>query len=806
MVRELLDDLRYGLRTMLRSPGFTIVALTTMALGIGANTAMFSIVDGVVLRPLPYPEPDRIVRVWENNLPHGWTTFSLAPLNYWDWKERNRSLELFGAYQTTMVNYTGGDRPETISGLRVTEDYLKILGGEPTRGRGITQADLAPGADPVVLLAHGFWLRAFGGDREVLGTTLVLDDVTHTVVGVLPEEWQPPGGSRRDVVLPLTPSPSWYEARSSHFIHAYGRLAPGVTLEQARSDLSSVAAAMEAEYPDTNTGWGATVRTLDEVVLGSTRPQLLIFMASVGLILLIACANLANMMLARSMVRTREMAIRTAIGAGTGRVVRQLLAESLLLAGAGGALGVALAYGVLGAFVGRWPTLLPRMDEIDVDGTVLLFSLGLSLAAGLLFGLVPALSVAGPNLTDSLRQGGRSVSGSRSRRWMRTVLVTGEVGLAVVLLVGSGLLLRSFGALRGEDPGFRTDNRLVFAVPLSRARYGTPEERRAFADAVLPRLEALHGVESAALSSLIPIGGSDEIWGFWLEGRPPTEQESGSALFYRVSPGYFRAMGIPLLAGRDLTTDDRADGAGVAVVSASFVEQQFAGENPLGRTFRFGREEDLPSTEIVGVVGDVQHYRLGEASIPQIYTPYAQRPVGYVNVVIETSVPPRGVVGPVRDAVASLDPDQPLVGVQTADALRADALATPRFRTFLMAGFGLIALLMAVVGLYGVMAYSVSQRTREIGVRMALGASRGSVLALVFREGTPLVASGLILGLAGGFALSRILESMLFGIGTRDPVVFATVPLILAGVAVVAMFVPARRAARVDPVRTLGEE
>jgi putative ABC transport system permease protein len=805
MFRELLADIRYGLRMLVRSPGFTTVALVTMALGIGANTAMFSIVHGVVLKPLPYPNADRIVALRENNLSRGFTSFTIAPDDFWDWQKRNRSLDILAAYQGTSVTYTGGQRPESLAALRVSDGFLEILGGQPARGRGITKEDLDPSGEGVVVVSHGFWQRTFGGDPNVVGRLMILDGAAHTVVGVLPQNWRPLSRQSIDLVLPLRRQAWW--SRGSHFLLGLGRLRPGVTLEQARSDFASIANALQAEYADTNTGWGTVVRRLDDVLLGSTRPQLLMFLAMVGLVLLIACANLANMTLARGVARMRELAVRAAIGAGRGRIVRQLLAESLLLATLAGALGLALGTAALRAFVAGWPTLLPRMQEIGLNAPVLLFCLGLSLVSGLLFGLAPALSVARSNLHQTLQYAGRGAVGSRSRRWMRTGLAVAELGLAASLLVGTGLLVRSFSALRAEDPGFRTENRLVFSTPLAEARYAARERIAAYEETTLARLGALPGVESAAVTSLLPIGGSDELQAFWHEEHAqPGAQEDGVALFYRVSPSYFETMGIPVLSGRGITREDREGGRPVVAISASFARRYFAGKDPVGSRIRFGRDADEPPMEIIGVVGDVQHYRLGETPEAQMYVPFHQRPTGDLSFVVKASIPPQGLVDGVRAVIKAADPDQPIVDLQTADAMIGESISMPRFRAILVTGFGLTALLLAAVGLYGVMACSVSQRTREIGVRMALGATPRSVLGLVLREGSVLVAIGLAIGLGAALSLSRILQSMLFGVDARDPMVFAAVPVILATVAVVAMLVPARRAIRVDPIRTLGQE
>jgi putative ABC transport system permease protein len=805
MLQELMRDLRLGLRMLARSPGFTILALIIMGVGIGANTALFSAVNGVLLKPLPYPEAERIVLLRENNLPRGWTSFSIAPLNFWDWQQQNRSMELMAAYRTRTVTYTGGDRPETVSAYQVSEQYLQIMGGEPVLGRGLNEEDMTPNREGVVLLDYGFWEQSFGGDPEVLGTSMVLDGEPHTIIGVLPQGWRPLSRSGLDIVLPLRPEPWWFEARGSHFLRGVGRVRSDATVEQAQADLSSVAAALEAEYPDSNSGWGASVRRLDDVLLEEARPQLLILLASVGLVLLIACVNVAQMTLARASARGQEMAIRAALGAGRVRVVRQLLAESLLLSSFGGALGVLIAIGCLKGLLVGWPEILPRMQEISVDGTVLWFTAGLSLASALLFGLFPALSIAGSNLAEALRSSARSVSADVSLRRLRGGLVVVEVSLAVILLVGSGLLVRSFLALQSEDPGFETGGRLALSTRLPDSKYPTREDVQAYGDATLERLAAIPGVESVAITTLLPVTGQDEIWGLEIEGRPQDNDDRISALLYRVSAGYLETMGIPLRMGREFTADDREGSIMVSVVSESFARQHFQGENPVGRRIRFGGEGS-PFVEIVGVAGDVQHYEVGRTSMPQTYLPFAQWPDDYVSFVLKASVPPLSLVRAVRAEIQSVDPDMPLAGVRTYEQIVSADMSSPRFRTMLLTSFGLIALLLAVVGLYGVMSYTVAQRSREIGTRMALGARQGNILRLVFRDGVPLVAAGVVVGLGGALALARALESILFGVSVNDPVVFVAVPSILVAVAAVAMLIPALRATRVDPLRVLSPE
>ncbi len=800
MFREFRFDLRHGLRVLRRSPGFAAVAILTLALGIGATTAIFSVVNGVLLTPAPYPEPERIVRIQESNPPLGFSAFSVSPLNFADWKARSTSFELMTSYTTRRPAYTGGEFPENLLVYTVTDDYLELFGAGLALGRGFTAGEFEPDAQPVAILRYGFWQRAFAGSPDVIGESIVLDGIVHTVIGVADSDWRPI--SDVDLVLPLRPEPWWSGARGSHWLSTYGRLKPGVTLEQARGELSGIAAALAAEYPDSNTGWEVLVSPLTDTLAGSQRPQLLVLLAAVGLLLLIACVNVANMMLARALVREHEVAIRLAVGAGRGRMIRQFLTESLLLAFFGAALGIGLARLGIAVFRG-WPGLLLPMQDIGLDPGVLLFTAGIALITGILFGFFPALGSARSGVHAILRRSGGRGTGTAARRW-RHGLVVVEVALAVILLVGSGLLLRSFQLLQNENPGFERSDRLMLTTYLTGTRYAADEAKRRFSEAVLERLQALPGVSACALSSMIPLSGNDNLSEVQFEGQPaPAPGEAVISLFYWVSDDYFRALGIPLRAGRTFTSRDGPETALVAVISESLARQYFPDEDPVGRRVLL----DGTWHEIIGVAGEVQHYSLGQSGDrAQIYQLYRQSPRIFMTFVLHTAVPPLSLAQAVRRELMAVDPEQPVRSIQTVEQMVDGSISRPRFRTLLLTCFAGAALLLAAIGLYGIMSFAVSQRTHEIGVRMALGAHPGAVLGLIMRNGLALVIIGTGIGLAGAFALTRLLESLLFGIGARDAGIFTLGPLILIATALLAAFVPARRATRVDPVRALVRE
>ncbi len=797
MFREFRHDLRFGLRTIRRSPGFATVAILTLALGIGATTAIFSVVNGVLLTPVPYPEPERIVQIRECNLPYGLPSFSVSPMNFSDWKTRSESFEFMTTYTTLRPAWTGGEYPENLSVYTVMEDFLELFGAELALGRGFTPGEFEPDAEQVAILRYGFWQRAFAGKPDVIGDSIILDGDVYTVIGVTDRNWKPI--SEVDLILPLRPEPWWASRRYAHWLSSVARLKPGITLEQAQAELSNIAATLEAEYPDSNNGWDVRVSSLADSLTGGLRPQLLILLAAVGLLLLIACVNVANMMLARALVRGPEVAIRMAVGAGRGRIIRQLLAESVLLSFFGAALGIGLAW--LGIELFRaWPGLLRPMQDIGLDPLVLLFTAGVTLLTGILFGLFPALGSTRSDLHTTLRQSGSSRTRATTRRW-RNGMVVVEVALAIILLVGSGLLLRSLGLLQNEDPGFTATDRLMLTTNLTDSRYEPADQKRLFGEAVLARLRALPGVITCALSSTIPLTAGGQLWGVDFEGGPdPASGEGIIGLQYRVSDDYFQTMGIPLRAGRTFTSGDGPETTPVVVVSEGLAQRYYPDEDLIGR--RVGVQGTW--YEVIGIVGEVQHSALGSfEENPQLYRLYRQDPVTSVTVMLHTSVPPITLAQAARRVIMAVDPDQPVKDLQAVDQIVTSSISQPRFRTLLLTCFAGVALLLAVVGLYGLMTFTVSQRTHEIGVRMALGAQPGSVLGLILRNGLTLVIIGVGLGLVGALALTRLLESLLFGVGAYDAMVFTFAPLILIATTLLAVLVPARRATRVDPVRTL---
>ncbi|MGH9795852.1 MAG: ABC transporter permease [Candidatus Acidiferrales bacterium] len=798
-----LQDLHYGLRMIRKNPGFALLAVLTLALGIGANTAIFTVVNAVLLRPLPYSDPDRLVYIQENNLKKGWDSFSVAPPNFVDWRAQSRSFEKMAAIDSVSFNYTGGKSPERLRGLLATEDFFPLMDVQPQLGRWFTPEEHQPGKNKVVLLTQRGWQRLFHQRDDVLGRMMMLNGEACTVVGVLPEEFRM--GFQRDLWAPLVFNADQLASRGSHFLNAMGRLKPGVSVEQAQQELSGIAARLAEQYPDSNRDWGVVVTSMYEIVVGEVRLALLVLMGAVGLVLLIACANVANMLLARASVRAREIAVRAAIGASRGRLVRQLLTESLLLAIIGGGIGLLLAMWGTEALVGSLSGVLPRASEVRVDGWVASFAVLATLLTGLLFGMAPAWMVSRSNLQDTLKEG--SAGGSAERRgWLRSTLVVTEVALAVVLVVASGLLLQSFARLQAVPPGFRTDHALTFTAILPRPKYAAPAQQAVFFQQTLERVKALPGVESATLTSTVPVSGNDELYGLTVEGRPTGDGDLPSPLYYLISPDYFRTMEISLLAGRAFTEHDTDGAPPVVVINRAFAERIFPGENPIGQRIRLGRNSSIVR-EIIGVVADTKHYWLGERnSLLQVYEPFAQMPARGMEFVLRTSVEPTSLAAAVRREVQAVDPDQPITSLQTLEQMLAQSVAQPRFRTLLLGLFGGLALLLASVGVYGVMAYSVARRTQEIGIRMALGAQRGDVLRMVLRGGFALAAVGVLIGLAGAFAATRLLEGLLFGVQPSDLQTYAITAAILVVVALLACAIPALRASRVDPMMALRHE
>ena len=817
-METLLQDLRFAGRTLLKRPAFTVIAILTLALGIGANTAIFSVVDSVLLAPLPFGYPERLTVIWASypelarrvGLPD---KLPVSPATFYDWKTA-KSFEKMAMFTADRVSLTGGGEPEQLGAVAVSGEFFQVLGTPALVGRALLPEDDDKGKRTTAVLSYDLWQRRFGGDRGVVGRAVRIDGVPLTVVGVMPPGFAFPRGgemphgfgfsAKPDVWLPRALSPERRHSRGQRGNLTVGLLKPGVTIAEAQTEMSAIAERVGKAFPESDAGWGNRIEPLRQGLIGDVRPALLILLAAVGLVLLIACVNVANLLLAQAAARHKEIAVRTALGAGRGRMVRQLLTESALLATLGGGLGLLLAHWGLRIFTAWIPDDVPVAREIALDPRILLFTLGVTLLTGALAGLVPAFQMTRPDLAESLREGTRAGSGSSRGGRTRNALVIVETALAVLLVVGAGLLIRSFARLTAVDPGFNAKGTLALQVILPDSKYPDKARCWAFSSAVLEKLRALPGVTAAGVVSNLPLSGGEEIEGLVFEGRPRprTSEDTPLADFRYASPGYFEAMGIPRVQGRLFALTDTASSPLVAVIDETLARVYWPGEDPIGKRFHFGGIgiPDEPWITVVGIVGNVRNSGLHVEPRPQVYVPATQRSDATQTFVVRTARDPRSLIQEARAAVFAVDRDQPVAQVKTMEQVVAQSVAGRRFNMVLLGAFAGLALLLAAVGIYGITAYSVAQRTREMGLRMALGAQPGSVLGLVLKEAGALALIGLGAGLALAFAATRVMASLLYGVGTTDPATFASVTAGLALVSLAAAWVPGRRATQVDPL------
>jgi putative ABC transport system permease protein len=801
------SDMRFALRMLGKNPAFTSIAILTLALGIGANTAIFSVVDAVLLRPLPYSQPDRLVTVSESNRPYDLLTRNaVAPGNFLDWRDRNHVFEQIAAVQLPGFSLTGLDRPERVLGAATSTGMLRLLGLRPTLGREFEAADDHNGAAPVVMLTHALWKRRFAADPNILGKTIHLGMTPYTVIGVLPAGLTFP---EPDVQLwvPLEQglSPQEMHWHSSHYLDVYARLNPGVTLAQANEELSRIAAEVKQENPDSNSGAAALVISMQEDLAGTIRPALITLLVAVAFVLLIACANVANLLLVRAAGRGKELAIRMALGAGKSRVIRQMLTESVFLSVAGGCAGLFVASWTRQALLALKPESLPQFNVIQTDWRVLLFTLAISILTGLLFGLVPALRGTALNLAPTLHGSSRTVTANKNTQHLRNIFVSAEMAISLVLLVGAGLTIRSFLELRNIPLGFRTDHTVTARISIPEDKYSGDDQVVSFYDSVLERIRATPGVESAGLISFLPLTGHNFDNSFDIVGRPPCPASGRDyALVRFVDPQFFDVLQIPLLSGRSLEPRDRAGSSRSIVLSESMAKRYWpnASAGAVGAHLTVYLGMDQSPWEVVGIVGDV---RTGIAEEPQptMYFPYSQIPFRFMVLAVRTHGDAKAMSETIRKTVSQLDPDQPVFQSRTLADLVDQSLIPWRFSMTLLAAFAAMALLLAAAGIYGVMSYMVGQRTQEMGVRMALGAQPADVLRLVIAQGAKLAFIGVLIGLLVSLGVTHLMSKLLFGVSTKDPFTLSAVALLLAFVALAACYIPARRATRVDPTIAL---
>jgi putative ABC transport system permease protein len=827
-MQTLLQDLRYGARMLVKKPSFAFVAIVTLALGIGANTAIFSVVNGVLLKPLPYDQPDKLMLLSEHGANFG--EMSISYPNFTDWRAENRVFERIGVFNRADYNLTGSGEVERLRAAQMSADVFEALRVKAALGRVYTNDEDKPGANPVVVLSHGLWQRRFGGDASIVGRTVTLNDRGYTVIGVMPQGYQFP--SRVEMWVPVGPlsAQETWKSRGNHpGLYALARLKDGVTLEQARADMANITAALEKQYPGSNQGNSATITPLLENYVSDVRRALYVLLAAVAFVLLIACANVASLTLARAAARSKEMAVRVALGAGRWRIVRQLLTESLLLALVGGGLGLLLAQWGLSVILAVSPQgAIPRVAEISLDTRVLLFTAAISILTGIVFGLAPALQASRPDVQETLKETARGATGRRHR--LRSAMVVAEVALTLVLLVGAGLMIRSFYRLQQVSPGFSTESTLSFRVSLPQQKYPDTEldKRINFFTQVREKLQSLPGVESVGLSSGLPLGNNGWQTSFTVVGRPdPPIAETPSMEACVADIGYFQTMRIPLVRGRWFgEQDNRAHlrpedlkgkspieqfvaGLRSIVIDEEFARRHWPNEDPVGRQIRLGRASDPLATPVtvVGVVGRVKMEGVrNNSDRVQGYLPFRQFPFGGMTFTVRTHLPPEQLIASARQQVAAVDPNQPIYDVRTLEEIRADSVAPERLQLTLLGVFAAVALALALVGIYGVISWSVTERTHEIGVRVALGARTSDVLRLVVGQGMKLVGAGVALGLAGGLLLTRLMAALLFEVSASDPLTFGSIALLLVGVALLACLIPARRATKVDPMVALRYE
>jgi putative ABC transport system permease protein len=803
-METLRRDLVQAVRMLIKNRGFAAAAILSLAVGIGATTAIFSVVNQVLIEPLPYREPGRLVRVYEKRLKQGRVRNAVSGPDYLDWQAQNTVFESMACLDGTLFTIAGDPEPELVRGSTVSPGFFKMLGITPRLGRDFSPGEDTPGKNRVALLSYQLWQRRFGGDPTVVGRSIRLSGNPYTVVGVLPEialtiraeapQLDP------DIWTPHVMTADY--VRAFHNFIVFARLKPGVSLAQARSDMDAVSARLEAQFPGENTGHGVNLFPVTDELVGGVRPALLILFGAVGLVLLVACANVANLLLSRTVARRREISIRTAIGAGAGRLVRQLMTESLLLSLLGGAAGTLLAVAGVKALIAADPGNIPRLSHVRLDGTVLAFTLGITALTALLVGIASALYGVRTGLGEALRGAGRGALGG-ARQSGRSLLVVGEIALALMLAIGAGLMMQSFERLTGVHPGYDVSGVLAADIPLTGARYNRREDAVTFYRELLRRLEAQPGVVSVGATTALPLTGFDPGYNFSIEGKPELAySQLPNARFRVISPGYFETMRIALRAGRPISKADTAQSTPVIAINETFARQHFPGESPVGKRIALADRVQV-WREIVSVVADVKHTALDGETRPELFMPYPQFPQYSMSIVLRSRSAPEALSALVRREVAAIDREQPIRTIRTGEGLLATSVAQPRFYSMLLAVFSAVALALAGIGVYGVMSFAVGQRTKEMGLRMALGARSGAVIGMVVKQGLRLTAAGVVVGLAGAFAVMRVLGKLLYGIAPNDGATFAGAALLLTAVAAAACYIPARRAARADPIAAL---